>query len=128
MGSVLCRSPISSRAIGFVCPVPGSRPARSTWGARFVLRSLGDRRGDEARLAAARLGRALAQFFSGLRAMVSRRNHIPRSNERRFMKGLSHYISIRPVRLLDLLLRTHLPRLMPLHGLGPLRAAGSGER
>ncbi|MGF6709502.1 hypothetical protein QFZ41_000466 [Luteibacter sp. W1I16] len=47
--------------------VPGH--ARSTWGSRFILRSLGARRGDEARLAAARLGYALNQFFSGLRAM-----------------------------------------------------------
>lgn len=44
--------------------------ARSTWGARFILKSLGGRRGDEARLAAARLGYALSQFFSGLRAMA----------------------------------------------------------
>lgn len=43
--------------------------ARHVWGARFIVKSLGARRGDAARLAAARLGYALAQFFDELRAM-----------------------------------------------------------
>lgn len=51
--------------VRFLVPVH----ARSTWGARFILKSLGARRGDEARLAAARLGFALAGFFSGLKVM-----------------------------------------------------------
>lgn len=51
--------------VRFLVPVH----ARPIWGSRFILKSLGTRRGDEARLAAARLGYALAQFFSGLRAM-----------------------------------------------------------
>ncbi|MDF4003868.1 hypothetical protein P3W33_10755 [Luteibacter sp. PPL552] len=51
--------------VRFLVPVH----ARSTWGARFILKSLGGRRGDEARLAAARLGYALAEFFSGLKVM-----------------------------------------------------------
>jgi integrase len=49
------------------------RHAREAWGSRFLVRSLGRRRGDEARLAAARLGYALAQSFSELRLVGKRK-------------------------------------------------------
>lgn len=47
--------------------------ARSDWGGRFIVKSLGARRGDDARLAAARLGYALSQFFGELRIMGRKR-------------------------------------------------------
>jgi integrase len=47
--------------------------AREAWGCRFLVRSLGRRRADEARLAAARLGYALAQSFSELRLVAKRK-------------------------------------------------------
>lgn len=51
--------------VRFLVPVH----ARELWGARVVVKSLGGRRGDAARLAAARLGYALSVFFDELRLM-----------------------------------------------------------
>lgn len=51
--------------VRFLVPVH----AREVWGARVVMKSLGGRRGDAARLAAARLGYALSVFFDDLKLM-----------------------------------------------------------
>ncbi|HEV7776351.1 MAG TPA: DUF6538 domain-containing protein, partial [Luteibacter sp.] len=45
--------------------------ARAAVGSRYVVRSLGTLRGDAARLAAARLGYALAQQFDAVRGCMS---------------------------------------------------------
>lgn len=44
--------------------------AQPLWGGRYIIKSLGARRGDEARLAAARLGYALSVFFDDVRQMA----------------------------------------------------------
>lgn len=51
--------------VRFLVPVH----ARQVWGARVVVKSLGGRRGDAARLAAARLGYALSVFLDELKLM-----------------------------------------------------------
>lgn len=73
--------------------------ARAAVGSRFVVRSLGTLRGDAARLAAARLGYALAQQFNDVRGRMSEPGKPPVKVTLRTGTGneLLHYsVEVRP--------------------------------